>query len=61
VQEYRLVDVHLYVARDNYVPTLFIQPQTLVLGEKFLLGLRLEWALVFFGWGKALVGASGEV
>jgi hypothetical protein len=61
MQKYCLVDVHLYVTRDYYIPTLFIQPHTLLLEKNNLLVLRRRWLLVFFGRAEALVGAPFKV
>jgi hypothetical protein len=61
MQKYCLMDVHLYVTRDNYIPTLFIQPHTSLLKKKKLLVLRRRWLLFFFVRAGALFGAPFKV
>jgi hypothetical protein len=48
MQKYCLVDVHLYVTRDNYIPTLFIQSHTSLLEQKKYTGSAAAMAVGFF-------------
>jgi hypothetical protein len=48
MQKYCLVDIHLYVTRDNYIPTLFIQPHTLLLEKKNFTVSAAAMAVGFF-------------